>query len=221
MMSYIKDQFYKRPLLVPRDQGVILVATLVFLLLIGMLGLSSLDASITQEKMIGNAHHHNLASQSAETALVKLEGQLIDEGVGGTSEGLQLINLQLNSQNEFSIGDGGVHTEEVVIGGLRYLVNQKGGVSDNPDYVDSNKDWGVSATAYEGIVYEDTNSGVGSLSAQPKVLIEQGVFIPDDLSVEALTEFKGRQEFLVYSQAISRNERIASVVQSSVLVRAQ
>lgn len=221
MMSYIKDQFYKRPLLVHRVQGVILVATLVFLLLIGMLGLSSLDASITQEKMIGNAHHHNLASQSAETALVKLEGQLIDEGVGGTSEGLQLINLQLNSQNEFSIGDGGVHTEEVVIGGLRYLVNQKGGVSDNPDYVDSNKDWGVSATAYEGIVYEDTDSGLGSLSAQPKVLIEQGVFIPDDLSVEALTEFKGRQEFLVYSQAISRNERIASVVQSSVLVRAQ
>ncbi|PCI52113.1 MAG: hypothetical protein COB51_00865 [Moraxellaceae bacterium] len=221
-MSNSNDPFYNKPfIIVHRDQGVILVATLVFLLLIGMLGLSSLDASITQEKMIGSSHHHNLASQAAETALVKLENQLINEGVGGTPTGLQLINLQLNSQDEFSLGSDDVHTEEVKIGGLDYFVTQKGGVSDNPNYVDSNRDWGASATAYEGIVYGSTDSEVGSLSAQPKVLIEQGVFIPDDLSVEALTEFRGRQEFLVYSQAISRNERIASVIQSSVLVRAQ
>lgn len=205
---------------VNRHQGVILVATLAFLLLIGLLGLTSLDASITQEKMIGNAHHYNVASQSAETALGALENQLLAEGIGGEANGIQLIDVQLGSQNEFAIGNATVRTEQVDIGGATYLVTEKGGISGNPDFADSSSDWGGEGTLYNGIDYLD-DSEQKQLSAQPKVLIEQGRFIPDDLSVEAMTEFRGRQEFIIYSQAVSRNKRIASVVQSSVLVRAQ
>ncbi|PCJ11216.1 MAG: hypothetical protein COB04_19445 [Gammaproteobacteria bacterium] len=203
-----------------RERGVILVTTLVFLLLIALLGLSSLEASITQERMIGNAHHYSLASQSAETALFSLERQLIDEGVGGAAGGLELIDIQVNSQDELSQFDSSsVRVEVVSIGGVPYSITEKGGVSDNSNF-HAGSSLGTGATSYAGIDYLD-DSEPHQLNAQPLVIIEQGRFIPDDLSVEAAAEYRGRQEFIVFAQAVSRNTRITSVVQTSVLVRTQ
>ena len=57
----------------PRQRGVALVMSLVFLLLLTILGIAALNTTSLEEKMAGNVKDRNLAFQSAESALIVAE----------------------------------------------------------------------------------------------------------------------------------------------------
>jgi type IV pilus assembly protein PilX len=59
----------KRPFSIKKQSGVVLAVSLIILVLITMLVLTSSKVINLEEKMAGNAKHHNLAFQAAEDAL--------------------------------------------------------------------------------------------------------------------------------------------------------
>lgn len=61
-----------------RQQGAILITALLLLLVLTILGTSSLQNTVLQERMVGNMHNRNLAFQAAEAALRAGEGWLAD-----------------------------------------------------------------------------------------------------------------------------------------------
>jgi type IV pilus assembly protein PilX len=52
-----------------RQSGMVLLASLVFLLLLSSIGLASMQGALTQQKNAGSLWHHNQSLQSAETGL--------------------------------------------------------------------------------------------------------------------------------------------------------
>lgn len=52
-----------------RQAGMVLLISLVFLLLLSLLGLSSMQGAVSQQKMAGSAWHSNQSFQSAESGL--------------------------------------------------------------------------------------------------------------------------------------------------------
>jgi type IV pilus assembly protein PilX len=67
-----------------RQRGATLFIGLMFLLLLTILGLSSSNVSIMQERMAGNVSETNLAFQSAERTLREIEWRLSQLAVGGS-----------------------------------------------------------------------------------------------------------------------------------------
>lgn len=203
------------------QKGVVLVMALVLLVLIVLLGLTALNASIVQEKMAGNAHHYNVAFQSAESGLHGIEQVLMENTE--TSSGIELKWVQINSQNELTADTEEVSPMEVVINEVDFKLWGKGTISHLKDYFkdtersawwqadDHTTDYSNIAPSYEGSSPGETNTA--------RVLVEQGRFIPDDLSIESAAEFRGRQEFIAYSRAESNNQNIESTLRSNVLVR--
>ncbi len=60
-----------------RERGIVIVVVLIFLVLLAMLGLDSMQANVLQEKEAGNARDTNLAFQAAEAALRDGENYII------------------------------------------------------------------------------------------------------------------------------------------------
>ena len=56
-----------------RNRGSALVISLIILLLMTLIGITSMNTSIMEERMAGNMHNRNLAFQAAESALRKGE----------------------------------------------------------------------------------------------------------------------------------------------------
>lgn len=52
-----------------RQRGVVLIVALVVLLVLSMLGISSMQGTVMEERMAGNMYDRNLAFQAAEAAL--------------------------------------------------------------------------------------------------------------------------------------------------------
>lgn len=52
-----------------RQAGMVLLISLVFLLLLSLIGLSSIQGAVSQQKMAGSAWHRNQSFQSAESGL--------------------------------------------------------------------------------------------------------------------------------------------------------
>ncbi len=66
-----------------RQRGAILVIALLFLVLLTIIGVSSMSGVTLEEKMAGNLREQNLAFQAAESALRDAEIDL-EVGIGGT-----------------------------------------------------------------------------------------------------------------------------------------
>lgn len=62
-----------------RQNGAVLIFCLVFLLALTLMGVSGMESTIMEERMAGNMQDHNLAFQSAETALVAAETWLASQ----------------------------------------------------------------------------------------------------------------------------------------------
>ncbi|HCT05787.1 MAG TPA: pilus assembly protein PilX [Pseudomonas sp.] len=65
-----------------RQAGLVLLISLVFLLLLSLVGLSSMRGAMSQQKMAGSAWHRNQSFQSAESGL--WVGESIVQRAGGT-----------------------------------------------------------------------------------------------------------------------------------------
>lgn len=67
-----------RPLSLPaRQRGAILIFCLVFLLVLTMMGVSSMESAVLEERMAGNLQDQNAAFQAAETSLQTAENWLL------------------------------------------------------------------------------------------------------------------------------------------------
>jgi type IV pilus assembly protein PilX len=61
-----------------RSQGSVLIVSLIFLLLLTIVGVSAMNMTNLEEKMTGNFRDHDLAFQTAETALLDAEAYVED-----------------------------------------------------------------------------------------------------------------------------------------------
>lgn len=86
-----------------RQRGAALFVGLMLLLVLTLLGLSSSNASIMQERMAGNLQDRNLAFQRAEGALRDIEMRIRDIATGGGSGNLSAA--QLWGQLGLDVGD--------------------------------------------------------------------------------------------------------------------
>ncbi len=62
--------------LVPRERGVVLVMAMVFLLILTLIGVTTMSTTVLEEKMAGNMQDKNIAFQAAESALTTGENWL-------------------------------------------------------------------------------------------------------------------------------------------------
>lgn len=62
------------------QRGSVLIVSLVFLLILTLVGISAMNMSSLEERMAGNFKDHQMAFQIAEAALVEAEGQVENEG---------------------------------------------------------------------------------------------------------------------------------------------
>jgi type IV pilus assembly protein PilX len=74
-----------------RQEGAALFVSLMLLLILTVLGLSSSNVSIMQERMAANVTDYNIAFQDAEETLREIEGRISDIILNGTSGGLGTI----------------------------------------------------------------------------------------------------------------------------------
>ena len=62
------------------QRGIALVSSLLLLLVVTIIGISSMKSTLLTEKMAGNAKNHNIAFQAAETGLRNGEAWIRDSG---------------------------------------------------------------------------------------------------------------------------------------------
>lgn len=73
-MNRILSRKWKRPL--SNQRGMALITSLLFLLILTLLGLAGMQGSLIQERMAGNYEHRNFAFQAAEAGLRDAEAYL-------------------------------------------------------------------------------------------------------------------------------------------------
>jgi len=200
-----------------KQSGMVLIFSLIILLLISLLGLSSLNASLTQEKMVHSVHAHNVTFQAAESALSHIEMILLGFSEG---DGIPLSIIQQNYQRKTR-----VKNQLVSLSGQDFTLWQKGKVTDNSDAFNSessrNQWWQAEGTVYNNLNMKEDNGHFQALSVNSLMSIEQGVFLPDDLSMDSRAEFRGRQAFhgLVHTEGV--NKHFESTLRTDILVRYQ
>lgn len=67
-----------------RQRGAALFISLMFLIILTLLGISAANVGIIQERMAGNVRETNEAFQLAEATLREIEGRLVEIGEGGS-----------------------------------------------------------------------------------------------------------------------------------------
>lgn len=81
------------------QSGVVLVISLIMLLLLTLIGVTSVQVTSLEERMAGNSKDRNLAFQSAESALTLAENSLtlmptfVDAGTGGFYSNSTTVDL--------------------------------------------------------------------------------------------------------------------------------
>lgn len=101
------------------QQGVVLVVSLIFLLLLSLLGLASIQSATLQERMAGNQRDHDMAFQAAEAALRWAEsqakkGSTINDTAWSEKKEMDTYNLgdiRLNRNPQYYIWSGGQAVE--------------------------------------------------------------------------------------------------------------
>ena len=90
----------------PRQAGMVLLISLVFLLLLSLIGLSSMQGAVSQQKMASGAWHRNQSFQSAESGL--RVGESIVQRAGSVLPVCRSINTCAPPSESGSIVGAGV-----------------------------------------------------------------------------------------------------------------
>jgi len=94
------------------QSGAALFISLMFLILLTLIGLSAANVGILQERMAGNVRESNIAFQRAEAALRGIERRVQDITLGGGG-GLGVIPDWNDFQDDFSISRGDCSLAEI------------------------------------------------------------------------------------------------------------
>ena len=171
-----------------KQRGTILFISLIILLLLTILGVTSMSNVTMEERMAGNLRDGDLAFQSAEAGLRDAEAWLLLQGVEPTKCA--------------AIGVCNTAYSEGVVPGLAYQADIW---------------WQANGRDYRaGGILTGANAGTGSyVSAPPDFIIEFQNFVPDSLVVGHSTSLQGRQYYLVSSYAVGGSNNAESVLQTS------
>ena len=70
---------YHRSLVIRTQRGVVLIISLIFLLVLTLMGVAAMQGTTMQERMAGNSQDRNVAFQAAEAALRDAEGYISND----------------------------------------------------------------------------------------------------------------------------------------------
>jgi type IV pilus assembly protein PilX len=95
-----------------RQNGMVLLISLVFLLVLSLIGLASMQAAVSQQKIAGSVWHRNQSFQSAESGL-RL-GELIVLRAGAALVECRSISRCAPPQEAFSVAGAGANAVSAV-----------------------------------------------------------------------------------------------------------
>ncbi|MEO8489562.1 PilX N-terminal domain-containing pilus assembly protein [Pseudomonas sp.] len=104
-----------------RQTGMVLLVSLVFLLMLSLIALASMQGAVAQQKMSGSVWHRNQSFQTAESGL-RL-GEAIVRKAAGTLPPCQSISTCAPPQEAYAVVSGGANAASAVT-----WVSVKGGV---------------------------------------------------------------------------------------------
>lgn len=181
-MNYIHVQTHKK------QQGSVLIVSLILLLILTITGVSSINNIGMNERMAGNYKDHDLAFQAAEAAL--FAGETKAASVAGILAGAGLDKVT----DFFSCSDASSNCfTNTCLSGLcftgSYPAMSSGGSSagictannPSPSLWKTNATWTTSGRAFEH------NSNLSGLAEKPKYIIEFMCYIQADPEVPAST----------------------------------
>jgi|SRR5690625_881312 len=99
------------------QSGVALIVGLIFLLLLTIIGLSSSNTAVLQERMAGNVSHSNVSFQSAELGLRMIE-QRLKKHVDGGAGGLKVLPISWQTVAQ-GLSSDGVARNNCTLSGLK------------------------------------------------------------------------------------------------------
>lgn len=212
--------------------GSVLLICLILLLAITLLGVSSMNSTLVEHRILSNTRSQTLALTGAEAALN--EAIKLTLGQAGTEKktGLKLRNIQ-SGTNAFNTKTPNENVKLVIVKlGNSHTITipvwEPGAVTENADYLNkyTNREawWSNSKnTAALSNDLSKTNKTLEEnnyrLSSNPRFAIEKGKFIPDDLSPTTLAEYRGRQVFTTLSRATGSKQSVEASLQASVVTR--
>ena len=177
-----------------KQKGAVLIISLVLLLVMTLLGLSSMQSTSLEERMAGNERHANVAFQAAEAALRAGEGWL---------------NGQNSAPDDAADGSSTVWTLDAP-----ELMPATPSSSD-PWW----KEWDDTGWATYGTVYTGTLSLASDINlnnARPRFVIEQiGVVSDGSLTIGTQNDFGGRSFYQVTSRGTDVSGRIQVLLRST------
>ena len=198
--------FDQTPGILRRQQGVILIVSLVMLLALTAIGINLSTGSLLQERMANNTRQSSLARLNAESALREAESRL-EILLGSAGDVFSEIATQFNTS-----GDE-----------LRVAINTSGLIFDalpnNFDVTDAS-DWSATPAFSEVATAASTLTG-GADPTAPRYMVEYIGLMPlnqsgagIDISAEAAEVIPLPHAFRITAIGYGQNQRIYSVLQS-------
>ncbi len=174
-----KQSIHKNALV--KQQGAVLVVSLIMLLVMTLIGLSSMRTTILEEKMAGNFRDSNIAFQAAEAALRDAEGDVVCNGCTRASPISGLSDFDATCTNGICGGwVSTVWTDTTKMGNTVAYGTYTGataiaGVANPPNYLVEGKKCIAAGWASWKYCYQITATGFGGSANATSVL--QEVFI--------------------------------------------
>ncbi|MBL4607276.1 MAG: hypothetical protein JKY01_05540 [Pseudomonadales bacterium] len=216
----------------PKHQkGSVLLICLILMIAVTLLGISSMNTTIVEHKIVSNTRNQTLALSGAESALS--EATEIIQGQSGTQKrsGIRLQDLQNNDMIiDRSNLNSLVSTATITLNGTQSTsipLWGAGAVTNNPSYLGSSSksNWWASSANTSALSKDltSTNAQLANnnyfLATNPRYVIEKGEFIPDDLNPNTLAAYRGRQAFTAISRSSGSTATVNSTLQASVATR--
>jgi len=196
-----------------RQQGVILIVSLIMLLVMTLIGVGLSTGSILQERLAGNTRQASLARLNAESALREAEDSLflLLDGAPSVSPAIANAFNAAGDPLRVSVNRSGFNFEPLVNGAL--LTAE---ILTDADFWADNPTLSVTATAAEKI------SNEGRVQTPPRYMIEYIGLLPlnqpasgIDVSIEVRNSVSQiPHAFRITAIGYGQNERIYSVLQS-------
>ena len=101
-----------------RQQGAVLFISLMFLIILTLIGISAANVSIMQERMAGNVRDSNVAFQRAEASLREIEKRLRSISSTGGSGGLGVIPIWSAAQADLGMTRNDCTLSTITIDGV-------------------------------------------------------------------------------------------------------
>jgi len=179
-----------------KQNGAVLIISLVLLLVMTLLGLTSMQSTSLEERMAGNERHANVAFQAAEAALRGAEDWL---------------DALANSPNTSTDGSTGI-----------WALDAPEAIPSSPSASDPWwREWDDSANGWGHAGVDEytrdlaMTASVNLNDVRPRYVIEQITVVKDSLNVGSQGDFSGRSFYQVTSRGTDKSGRMQILLRST------